>query len=304
MPPANPFKSAPRPKPAPYGAQPDEQIRIAGFTLVRFSTGQILEDNFQVNFYDLLPHELVELHMSRPQAGFKVAVDLIKMLEVRNHGSGEDGVWWDTTIPEEKKGQPLSLSFSRHPTTAPCAPPAGSESAGAPITPMSVMLTSLARHDARLYVQPYWEGWVRCLRVVWRPDAVVPNPYTDYTTGHSMTSGGMGSGMVQMASALGPEEREKELARRKKEQKLEWRERWVVIRDGWVYLCRQRDVSDFLPSFCIYLTVFTFVFPFLCESSFFLLLFLFLTFSSFGPLGCVKTDLRQVFAGFAVWMGV
>jgi len=32
----------------PYGNRPDEQIHITGFTLVRFTTGQILEDDYSI----------------------------------------------------------------------------------------------------------------------------------------------------------------------------------------------------------------------------------------------------------------
>ena len=72
----------------PYGTRPDEQIRIAVFTLVRFTTGQILEDDYSVAWYQLAPHELVELHASRPQRGFSVAVQLARLLEVKRGPGG------------------------------------------------------------------------------------------------------------------------------------------------------------------------------------------------------------------------
>ena len=332
----------------PYGTRPDEQIHIAGFTLVRFTTGQILEDDYSIAWYQIAPHELVELHASRPQCGFSVAVQLTRLLEVRR---GPGGVlvmggedigserWWEDLGGDEgkngggggrdgkvKKGkghavQPLSLPFSLSAATSNIATPAASSigtaattananpndnnttatTPAASIAPHSHLLTSLARHDLNAYIQPYWEGWVRCLRVVWRPDTVSSGiasgmvvrrdtqkpptvfPYSDYGAGFTAFAGGMGSGMVPapmafgglglggMAGAhgfVGPygavmgtlgefdddeerekqrlkevKERENEIARRKRGRVLEWRERWVVIRDGWVYLCKERDVS-------------------------------------------------------------
>jgi len=82
-------------------------------------------------------------------------------------------------------------------------------------------------------------------------DAGPAVPSAGYASGFSV---GMGNGMAQLPIALGAgEEWEREVDRRKKEQKLEWRKRWVVIYNGWVYLFKQRNVSiSFLlfPSFC------------------------------------------------------
>jgi hypothetical protein len=72
----------------PYGTRPDEQIHITGFTLMRFTTGQILEDDYSIAWYQLVPPELVELHMSRPQRGFTVAVQLARLLEVKRSPCG------------------------------------------------------------------------------------------------------------------------------------------------------------------------------------------------------------------------
>ena len=63
----------------PYGTRPDEQIHITGFTLVRFTTGQILKDDYSIAWYQLAPLELVELHASRPQCGSAAAVQLLEV---------------------------------------------------------------------------------------------------------------------------------------------------------------------------------------------------------------------------------
>ena len=355
----------------PYGTRPDEQIHIEGFTLVRFTTGQILEDDYSIAWYQLAPHELVELHASRLQRGFSVAVHLTRLLEVRHGpagalvlGSGSEGWWeWEDlgreearsprgggTAAKDRKGkghavQPLSLSLNSFSlSTANNVTPqtnnanqheistsTNTNTATIPkasVTPYSVVLTSFARHDLNSYIQPYWEGWVRCLRVVWRPDIVSSGvatgmvvrrdttakspappifPYPDYSAGFTSFSGGMGSAMVPPLHAFegpglagvraglyggyggagvgGPfrvedededrrrereeREREKERERRKRGQKLEWRERWVVIRDGWVYLCRDRDVSGVFVVFVLFF-VFVFVLVFFSVSCSFL----------------------------------
>ncbi|KAF8888708.1 hypothetical protein CPB84DRAFT_1964160 [Gymnopilus junonius] len=49
---------------------PTPQIYTALYTLIRFSTGQILEEDIPVSWYDLLPNELVELHASIPPLSF------------------------------------------------------------------------------------------------------------------------------------------------------------------------------------------------------------------------------------------
>ena len=322
----------------PYGTRPDEQIHITGFTLVRFTTGQILEDDYSIAWYQLAPHELVELHASRPQRGFAVAVQLARLLEVKR---GPGGVlvlggdvgaeqWWEDLGGEEAKSpggatakdrkgkghavQPLSLSLNSFslsaannvtPHTASVnnsANPhenststntATATTAAAAINPYSVVLTSLARHDLNAYIRPYWEGWVRCLRVVWRPDNVTSGvasgmavrqdtksppvyPYSDF--GHG---GGMGSamvpplafeelGLVGMRGMGGPygvedeeeeKEREKERERRKRERQMEWKERWVVIRDGWVYLCKKRIVSCFFYPFVFFFFLLFLLYP-------------------------------------------
>jgi hypothetical protein len=121
-------------------------------------------------------------------------------------------------------------------------------------------------------------------------------PYSDYGAGFTSFSGGMGSAMVPPPHAFealgltgvrpGPygvavgllgvaeeeerereRRRERERERRKRGQKLEWRERWVVIRDGWVYLCKERDVSCFFFSLFFCFAFVRFLILFLNHSS-------------------------------------
>ena len=66
----------------PYGACPDRRIHITGFTLVRFATRQILERDYSGAWYQLAPHELVDLLASRPQHGVSVAVQQTRLERV------------------------------------------------------------------------------------------------------------------------------------------------------------------------------------------------------------------------------
>ncbi|KAJ7073438.1 hypothetical protein B0H15DRAFT_1027473 [Mycena belliarum] len=103
------------------------------FTLIRFSTGQLLEDELPLSFYDMQPNELLELHR------------------------------------------------------------------------LGVVVT-LPRANLARYLDAYWEGWVRVLRM--RPIEDEEDSYPLYKIRPTET------------------------------RTLEWRDRWLVVREGRVYLCR------------------------------------------------------------------
>ncbi|KAF7310002.1 hypothetical protein MIND_00373000 [Mycena indigotica] len=108
----------------------------AQYTLIRFSTGQILEDDLPLSFYDLQPDELLELHRL--------------------------GV----VIP-------------------------------------------LPRSDLKRYLDAYWEGWVRLLRV--RPVEEDEEHYNLYRV------------------------------RYLESRPLEWKDRWVVVREGHLHIYRDQN---------------------------------------------------------------
>ncbi|KAJ7092837.1 hypothetical protein B0H15DRAFT_777270 [Mycena belliarum] len=103
------------------------------FILIRFSTGQLLEDELPLSFYDMQPNELLELHR------------------------------------------------------------------------LGVVVT-LPRANLARYLDAYWEGWVRVLRM--RPIEDEEDSYLLYKI------------------------------RPTKTRTLEWCDRWLVVREGRVYLCR------------------------------------------------------------------
>ncbi|KAJ7656427.1 hypothetical protein DFH06DRAFT_1473648 [Mycena polygramma] len=103
------------------------------FTLIRFSTGQLLEDDLPLSFYDMQADELLELH----RAG---------------------------------------------------------------------VVVTLPRANPTRYLDAYWEGWVRVLRM--RPIEDEEDSYSLYKIRQAET------------------------------RQLEWRDRWLVVREGCIYLCR------------------------------------------------------------------
>ncbi|KAJ7066368.1 hypothetical protein C8F01DRAFT_1365910 [Mycena amicta] len=108
----------------------------AQYTLIRFSTGQLLEDDLPLNFYDLQPDELLELHRL--------------------------GV----VIP-------------------------------------------LPRSDLKRYLDAYWEGWVRLLRI--KPAEDEDDNYSLYRVRHLET------------------------------RTVEWKDRWVVVREGHLHIYRDQN---------------------------------------------------------------
>ncbi|KAJ7705186.1 hypothetical protein B0H16DRAFT_1636682 [Mycena metata] len=106
------------------------------FTLIRFSTGQLLEDDLPLGFYDMQADELLEIH--------RVGV-----------------------------------------------------------------IVPLPRANPTRYLDAYWEGWVRVLRM--RPMDEEEDSYALYKV------------------------------RRAETRALEWRDRWLVVREGSIYLCRDES---------------------------------------------------------------
>ncbi|KAJ8089356.1 hypothetical protein PM082_014604 [Marasmius tenuissimus] len=134
---------------------------IRRLMLIRFSTGQVLEDHFRVDDCSLSPYELIEIH---------------------------------------RVGEVLSL-------------------------PRTVI---------EQYVQPYWEGWVKSLRVVAREPT------------HASSKKQKGKRLEK--------ERENEdgsgAANRRRRSKLDWRDRWVFVKDGVLNLRKNRldpNTAQLLP---------------------------------------------------------
>lgn len=219
------------------------RIQTHPFTLVRFSTGQILEDDYLVSWYEIAPHELVELHFSVPPVDFNTTINVVAqiILTPDDEGTSSDRKK-NKHRPTPSQNNVLGISvFDPTAMGFPPLPPAsasdalrGYSSRDAPSVINQRTLTALPRSNPTAYIQPYWEGWVRALRVVVRPDAIDTDPVR-YTYGQ------FGSSLAGTFGGVVPP-KPPHVEERKPKTNLEWRERWVVIKDGTIYLCKDRQV--------------------------------------------------------------
>jgi len=206
----------------PSFAEYKSQICSSVFTLIRFSTGQILEEHFFVSWYNLEPHELVELHCSSPPTTFARALIFGQML--MNGGSL-------TVVPSPSQNSiPDRHASSSFPS------PAVSATLSLTLTE-PLRLTRLPRHDLASYTEPYWEGWIRILRVVWQSDL-------------DRSPTGLAETFPQVNGLNDTRTKVKE-----------WKERWAVISNGVLSLCKNRDVSLRLPRQSVCFLIGSFVGP-------------------------------------------
>lgn len=248
----------------PVVATPPEWAKYntnpATYTLLRFSTGQLLEDEFSMSWYDLAPFEMLELHahlpVQTPPSSFAVTA-------ARTDPSsapivGASGVHHQSTVGDHGKHRRNTSLYSLS-TSAPTQSYSthGIQNTTRPaFTQPQIYLPPLDRSSLATYVLPYWEGYVRALRVVLRePETPFANFANGYGYGYGgpamggIGPGGMGSGLVQPGGFdFGPgfDRRHGHLAVPGRRTALEWRMRWVVIRKGVLSLCKDRDVRFIL----------------------------------------------------------
>jgi len=140
--------------------QPGSSPVTDQYTLISFSTGTILEDDYALSWYNLRPCELLEMH----RAG---------------------------------------------------------------------KVVQLPREVLSDYIQPYFEAKVRALRAIWSPKSGrFESPHKTTYTSRSREK--------MSIPPLRPE-------RRKRKAKVEWKDRWIVINQGTLSLCKDSAVS-LLPS--------------------------------------------------------
>ena len=165
------------------------------------------------SWYNLGTHELLELHCSSPPTTFARALVFGHMLV--NGGS--------TTVNMPTQSIPAlaSQTDSFESTTATLSL----------ATANPPRLASLPRNDLAAYLEPYWEGWVRVPYVVWRPE--VDSPPKNYVT-------------EAVGLTFPGEDYLSQSGRRRNDRLIkvqEWRERWAVIRNGVLRLCKTRNVG-------------------------------------------------------------
>ncbi|KAG1747141.1 uncharacterized protein EDB91DRAFT_71315 [Suillus paluster] len=153
------------PVPSSQTIQPGSSPIVDQYTLISFSTGTILEDDYALSWYNLRPGELLEMHRS---------------------------------------GKVVQL-------------------------PREVMTE---------YVQPYFECKVRALRAVWSPKAGrFESPVAKRNSLSAKSKDKM-----SIPTPLQPE-------KKRKKAKVEWKDRWIVINQGTLSLCKDSSVGTPLHHF-------------------------------------------------------
>ena len=125
----------------PHRQQKQDQVpqtTTHTYTLLRFSTCQILEENCNVTWYDIQPHELDGLHSSFLPPTFTSSLpsphpNIIPLTQTKF---------------SKKKASSTDLD----------------DQGDLPL----LCLTALPRHTPTSYIQCYWQGWVCALSVVSR----------------------------------------------------------------------------------------------------------------------------------------
>ncbi|KIJ66645.1 hypothetical protein HYDPIDRAFT_127846 [Hydnomerulius pinastri MD-312] len=155
-----------RPSQSTQTIQPGSSPLVDQYTLISFSTGTMLEDDFTLSWYNLRPYELLEMH---------------------------------------RVGTVVSL-------------------------PREIMAE---------YVQPYFEAKVKALRAVWSPKSgrfEVPGNDTQ----HELNGGKGKDKLGARLDAFSPKSTPLQSDRRRRRAKVEWKERWVVVNQGVLSLCKEQ----------------------------------------------------------------
>lgn len=270
------------------------------WTLTRYSTGQIFGDDEQLSWYDLVEFELLELHgLSFPSTHPLYEYQVCHLWNQHRHRErqrlrkklGKRFETEATRATRDAKGREKNKDGTGRPSVTAtkratlhaqilramdlnsgASTDVGVvEYYGSKLASVQVELT-LTRIPRSIdtYIQPYWEGWVRILRIVWRGNlddiANLPNGYFislppnsgskstssgpmiesyQYGIGHTGTWENMyhkpiGASSASMA-AIGDMDAESS-GRTQRIIRLEWRERWVRIQNGTLAILKDREV--------------------------------------------------------------
>ena len=192
-----PGASAATTAPAGAGFAKQSLIPTHLHTLLRFSTGQILDDELYLSFFNLSAYELVELHYSTPATSFALQITVFQ-----DFWLGSSNEKWDRdAIINKFRIRETNRALERR-----------------------MQLAPLKRADLDAYAQPYWEGWVRALRAV-------PQ---EQSTSDMATYINAGAGLALYAD---------ETPRHKPKLVFEWRDRWLIIKNGYLFVCKTQNVS-------------------------------------------------------------
>lgn len=203
---------------APAGYTPADADRFPGgvnshhWTITRYSTGQILGDDEQLSWYDIAEFELLELHglsfpsthtlyeyqvchlwnPDRHRERERLRKKLKKRFEAeatraaKDKDKDKDGASGSNSAVAKRALIHAQILKAMNLNSGAGANVGVTEYYGHKLgsTQVELTLTRIPR-SIDLYVQPYWEGWVRTLRIVWKGDwddiALV-----NATSGHSI----------------------------------------------------------------------------------------------------------------------
>ncbi|KAG6917733.1 hypothetical protein DXG01_001384 [Tephrocybe rancida] len=252
----------PPPLPPPSSAKWSKfNMNPSAYTLIRFSTGQALEDDLALTWYDLAAYELIELHSHD---------DVYAAPSTAAPSSTTASVTTHTTSSEHGHGghnrNPSIYSLSVAGPNPPPAPPHKDKDHSKP-----VYLPHLNRSSLTNYILPYWEGPVRALRSVPVRSfmAPMPNFLNGYGYGYAGTEvnqramafgighpppfgvhqqGIRGVGGWDAMIGVGAE------GNGEVHTKIEWRPRHVVVKEGMLTLCINREDTN--PRHILPLTAF------------------------------------------------
>jgi hypothetical protein len=216
------------------------------YSLLRFSTGQKLEDEYQLSWYDLAQNELLELHAHAPVQNLPATFGLSSINPVNSVTSKPRHAQKSTQ--HARSGSTSSLS--RLPSRSHANAPNGRSDPPQPL-PTRIYFPSLNRASLSSYVQPYWEGYVRALRLVWHDDSTRKFPHPSYgnSVGEAFAGGFVPAfavfGQDQAGRDSGAMEREAvyggygkayaemhgngAASAKPKRTRLEWRLRWALF---------------------------------------------------------------------------
>ncbi|KAF9442764.1 hypothetical protein P691DRAFT_810135 [Macrolepiota fuliginosa MF-IS2] len=246
------------------------------WSITRYSTGQLLmDDESLVSWYDINEFELLELHgLSFPSTHALYEYQVCHLWNQERHRERErlrkklkkrfeaEAREWnkDSKDNVERLFSQAQVLKAMNLNSGAGANVGVVEYYGAKIASRSVdmTLTRIPRSIDK-YVQPYWEGWVRTLRIVWRADcdefasglsaSQVVDPYRYGVYGPGTVTGGFGMG-IDYAHGQGPggdinaREKSHQMRYPNRFTRVEWRERWVKIQNGFLCVLKDREDQD------------------------------------------------------------
>ncbi|KAG6853875.1 hypothetical protein C0991_000482 [Blastosporella zonata] len=222
------------PSPTPFSGKWKFNASPTAYTLIRFSTGQVLEDDLALVWYDLSPHELLELHSHG---------DVCTIPKTGGSSSAPASSSHATTSEHGHNRNPSIYSLT--------APPSPSRDARDLHKPIHV--THFNRSSLETYIQPYWEGPVRELRTIVPRLFTAPMP--NFLNGYGYGYSGLEVDQRAMAIGIGhpPPFRGAggwdakvgagAIGNGRPSDNIQWRPRHLVIKDGRMTLGVNREVG-------------------------------------------------------------